>query len=73
MSTTFKPIEGLKEIPHTEIKESEYKPTQLHVSTFWGGNIRGKSLQLSIGNEHIQLDNNAARKLIMLLQGEANL
>lgn len=72
MSTNLKSLVGKIEIPDTENKKSNYKETKLHLTTFYGGVERGKSLQIGFTNEqgdycHIQLDRDNCSALRRLL------
>lgn len=72
MATTYDPITGLLEVPIPAIRKSEYLPSKLHITRFFGGTERGVSIQLGIEDENgykdIQLDNRSANELLDLLQ-----
>lgn len=69
MSKELKTIPGMIEVPDLDKKESVYKPTELHLTQFWGGQLRRTSLQMGFINEsgdycHIQLNKDAVNQLI---------
>ena len=49
-----------------------YQNKEMHLTVFYGGIKRGRSLQISIGYEHIQLDNKTAKELAKLLSDWEN-
>lgn len=75
MSTTFKSISAKIEISDPKKRESNYKETEVNLTSFFGGVKRGHSLQIGFVNEqnqysHIQLDNENIQKLKNLLNHE---
>lgn len=64
MSTELNSIKGKFEVPIPHTKESEYKDGFLHLTSFFGGENRGHSLQLTINNSHIQLSKPQVLQLI---------
>ena len=68
MSTQLLELKGDIEIPVREQKSSKYVRTTVHITSFWGGNTRGKSLQIGFYDtnrnyHHIQLDNSSVNQL----------
>lgn len=73
MSTKLTQLLGKIEIPNIKTQSPDYKDVEVHINSFWGGEKRGKSLQLGFHNadgeyQHIQLDNENVRKLCIELQ-----
>jgi len=65
MSQELNSIKGKIEfIKKFDTKEVGYKDELLHITSFYGGDERGRCLQLSIGESHIQITKENARKLI---------
>lgn len=72
MSTSLKTLQGKIEIPRKTDRVSDYKNTEIHLTSFYGGKERGKSLQIGFLNEdenyvHIQIDNSNVKELIIEL------
>lgn len=77
MATDLKSIKATIEIPKLTERESLYAPTDINLTSFYGGEKRGHSLQLgfvsSDGNYHfVQLDNNSVKTLIKELTTNFN-
>jgi len=73
MATDLKSIKALIEVPDTARNISDYKETELHLNTFYGGKDRGKSLQMGfydVDNNYrfIQLSREAVMELFWELQ-----
>lgn len=77
MSTTIVELTGKSEITGPWGRESNYVDAEIHVSSFYGGEKRGKSIQITIHSidsndnytiKHIQLDNETAKKLLEALK-----
>lgn len=64
MSTALKSFDGLTEIPHPAKLTSSYLPAKLFLTRFWGGKIRGVSIQITLESRerYIQLDEKTARE-----------
>lgn len=67
MSSLIGVIQGKIEVPVPQKRESVYYPQTMFISRFYGGNGRGTSIQINIGNSHIQLDEKAADQLAEVL------
>lgn len=72
MSTELDSIRATIEMPKSKSQHSDYKPTQVSITRFWGGDKRGTSVQLTFQNElgrveHIQIDQENIVKLIAQL------
>lgn len=68
MSDTIYHVVGLEEIPYPEKMESGYAPKEVYFTKFAGGIHRGRSLQITIGNEHVQLNHLQTEVLAELLK-----
>ena len=66
MSVLLKSLKGKRELLSPD-KKVKYEDTHIQFMSFYGGNKRGKSLQISLDKDHIQLDNENARILRTLL------
>jgi hypothetical protein len=68
MSTSFGSVKGRKECPD-ELRrwDSYYVPQELHITRFAGSVENGTMLQLTLGNEHIQLNSDQVRDLMTIL------
>lgn len=62
MSTELETLKGIKNLS-LEVKE-------LYITRFYGGTKRGASLQITLGNDYIQLDNETVKRLIKILREE---
>ena len=75
MSTELKTLKGKIEIPDSPKMESTYKSTELYLTSFYGGQERGTSLQIGFYNDlgnynHIQLDHETIIELRNILNEE---
>lgn len=75
MSINLQSIPASIELPSSSYDRTQYIETELELTVFAGGKVRGKSLQLSFvnenGNNHaIQLRNVDTIKFIKILQEE---
>ena len=68
MSQTILYIEGVKELPDREKMESLYVVQDVYFTKFAGGIQRGRSLQITIGNEHVQLNQLQTEELAKILK-----
>lgn len=62
MSVLLKSLKGKRELLSAD-KKVKYEDTYIQFMSFYGGIKRGKSLQISLGKDHIQLNNENARPL----------
>lgn len=53
--TELRNIIGQKELPNIDKYNPQYETTALEIVEFYGGELRGKCLQLSLEDKHIQL------------------
>jgi len=63
MATTFKNIKGLTEktnIDGQQLRSSNF----IELTSFWGGQDRGKCLQLTSKNDHVQLTKQQVKGLM---------
>ncbi len=73
MSTRLKTLNGKKEIGVATINtKAVYSKEKLYLNSFYGGIKRGKSLQIRIGNSHIQLDNKTVLEMVDILINNYN-
>ena len=70
MSTDLKTITGRIERPINNMFEVDYKPCELHINSFWGGEKKGLMIQLTLSETepYIQLDKSQVDELIDVLQ-----
>lgn len=68
MSDTIYQVEGVKEIPHPDRMESSYEVQEVYFTKFAGGLSRGRSLQITINSEHVQLNQFQVEELLRILQ-----
>jgi len=71
MSTRLKTLKGKVEISSTNLKPT-YRKEKVVLRSFYGGNVRGKSLSITIGTENIQLDNKTVLELVEILINNYN-
>jgi hypothetical protein len=64
MSTDLKTIIGSKHEIVDNTFDVIHIEEELLLNTFWNGKLRGKSLQLTIGNEYIHLTIDQCKELI---------
>jgi len=68
MSTELKTIKGKKEVVNDANKRQiSYKDSELHLTRFFGGLLRGQCLQLTLDDSHIQLERNEIIELMKQL------
>lgn len=73
MSTELKEIRGLKEDEGNPIWGldaiiPDYIHVKMYITRFYGGTKREVSIQLSLADDYIQLDNSTVKELIKTLQ-----
>lgn len=65
MSTQILQLIGKKEIVKSVEKQKiEYESLSVFFTSFWGGDERKKSLQITVNNEYVQLNNAQVKTLI---------
>lgn len=70
MSTQILVLTGEVEIPNPHTQTSSYIPQDVYFLRFAGGQRRGTSLQITLGNGgYVQLDNEQTKRLIQALRG----
>lgn len=73
MSTRLKTLKGKVEISSaTTNTKAVYRDEKLTLRSFYGGNKRGKSLSITIGNTSIQLDNKTVLEMVDILINNYN-
>lgn len=73
MATKLKPLKGKMELSIDNDIEPIYRDTDINLTIFAGGKLRGKSLEIGFKNHnnvysHVQLDNSTVHDLFILLR-----
>ena len=66
MSTSLETLKGKKE--SVRGYSIDYVECDLYLTRFYGGVERGASLQITFGQDYIQIDNESVHRLIKILQ-----